>query len=253
MVDAFDPHEPWDPPAYYTELYDPGYTGDAYVAPAYREIEGYLTPEEFRHVQALYAGEITMVDRWMGRFLREVEDLGLMENTLVIVTTDHGTYNGDHGLVGKNKTLYRGLSHTPMIVRHPQLAHGGRLSSPVQPVDIFPTVLEAAGLEVPDGVHGASLLPLLEKGDGAPWRKAALFGQHDKWCNVTDGEYVLHRRLAAAETMLFHLPSDPGEERNLADSEPDQLERMRGVLHEKLRGIEAPRDLLARLGPKRIG
>ena len=254
MIDAFDPHEPWDPPRYYTNFYDDAaYDGHEYVSPTYGPVEGYLTPEEFRHVRAMYAGEITMVDKWIGRFLQQVEDLGLMDKTIIIVTTDHGTYNGDHGLVGKNRELYRGLSHIPMIVRHPEFAHGKRLDSLVQPVDIFPTVLEAAGLEVPEGVHGMSLLPLLEKLGDAPWRKAALFGEHNKWCNVTDGEYVLHQRVGPAETMLFHLPSDPGEERNIAGSRPGELERMRGVLAGKLREIGAPRELLPKLGLDDIG
>ena len=225
MVDAFDPHEPWDPPRYFTDLYDPGYEGHEYVAPRYGEIAGYLTDAELRHVQALYAGEITLVDKWIGRLIGEVRQLGLMDQTMIVVTTDHGTYNGDHGLVGKNRTLYRCLSHVPMIVRHPELAHGRRVEKLVQPIDLFPTVLEAVGADVPEGIHGRSLLGLLA-GDDAPWRDVALFGEHNKWCNLTDGEHVLHKSPRTGETLLFHLPTDPGEETNLAASRPDEVHRM---------------------------
>lgn len=253
MVDSFDPHEPWDPPRYYTDMYgDPDYDGKEYITPGYRKIEGYLTPEEFKHVQAMYSGEITMVDKWIGRLIDQIEAMGLMEKTMIIVTTDHGTYNGDHGLVGKNKTLYQGLSHTPMIIWHPELAHGKRLKQLVQPIDFFPTVLDAVGVDVPDDIHGNSLLHLLTSKaarfteDDEPWRDTALFGQHNNWCNITDGEYVLHQKAEASEPMLFHLSSDPDEENNLAEKELDELQRMRSLMSEKLKKIDAPSEMMAK-------
>ena len=167
MIDSFDPHEPWDPPRYYTNLYDdPNYDGYEYVAPSYRPIEGYLSETEFKHVQAMYAGEITVVDGWIGFFLEQVEAIDLMDKTMIIITTDHGTYNGDHGQVGKLQThMYQGISHIPMIVWHPNLANGERFNQLVQPIDIFPTVLEAVGLKIPEGIHGKSLIPVLEGKD----------------------------------------------------------------------------------------
>ena len=251
MVDSFDPHEPWDPPRYYTDLYDaPAYAGHEYVTPTYGPVEGYLTPAEFKHVQAMYAGEITMVDRWIGRLIGQVEDMGLMDKTMIVVATDHGTYNGDHGLVGKNRTLYRGLSHVPMIVWHPRLAGGRRIDALVQQIDLFPTILEAVGVDCPPGIHGCSLMPLLAGKDASAvgWRETALFGQHNAWCDLTDGEYVLHRGVRSGETLLFHLPSDAGEDSNLAESQPQALRRMSALLGEKLRAIEAPAELIETLG-----
>lgn len=190
-----------------------------------------------------------MVDRWLGQLLLHVRKRKLMDRTMIIVTTDHGTYNGDHGLVGKNDVLYQGLAHVPMIVWHPELGHGKRISQLVQPVDIFPTVLEAVGLDVPDDVHGRSLIRLLEKGDEAEWRDTALFGQHETWCNLTDGRYVLHRGLASGQTMLFDLSADPGEETNLAESKPKELARMQKLLAAKLKGINAPAGFIEKLTP----
>ena len=262
MIDSFDPHEPWDPPRYYTDLYDdPDYHGYEYVAPSYRAIEGYLTAAEFKHVQAMYAGEITMVDRWLGLFLDQVEMLGLLEDTMIIITTDHGTYNGDHGQVGKLQThMYQGISHIPMIIWHPRWGHGQRIKQLVQPIDIFPTVLDAAGLQVPDGIHGRSLIPLLEHGQER--RDSALFGRFEIECNITDGQYLLYNRVSpygmraasrgdATESYvskLIHLPSDPKEENDLAGSRPGQLSRMRRLLAEKLRAIDAPGELLEKCG-----
>ena len=290
MIDSFDPHEPWDPPRYYTDLYgDPAYEGREFSVAPYAPVEGRLTEEELRHVQALYAGEVTLLDRWVGLFLEQVERVGLMENTLIILTTDHGTYNGDHGRTGKNYVMWEELSHIPLIVWHPELAHGARPAQFVQPIDYFPTVLDAAGVGPPVGLHGKSLIPLLQDPSAADTRDAVIFGEFRNTCNVTDGEYVLlqgvhpsnpplycyshvkskwasddwgpfdgvRRRVGPKnadtagdrnQTRLYHLPSDPGQERNIADSHPDELLRMQHLLVRELRTIEAPPELMARFG-----
>ena len=116
-IDTWDPHEPWDAPTYYTELYLPGYD-DEVVRPTYgywRDEPGY-TEERVATAHATYCGEVTMVDTWVGYLLRLVENMGLMEDTAIIFTSDHGFYFGEHGgLFGKmtlarqaDGTLYEG-------------------------------------------------------------------------------------------------------------------------------------------------
>jgi len=81
-IDTWDPHEPWDAPAYYTERYMPGYDGEV-IYPIYgfwHDDPGY-SEEKVRKLTATYCGEVTMVDTWIGYFLRQVENMGLMENT----------------------------------------------------------------------------------------------------------------------------------------------------------------------------
>ncbi len=100
-VDMWDPHEPFDCPWYDYALYaDPDYDGDQITYPQYGRFT-YMTPEEHANVRALYAGQVTLVDRWVGRFLELAERLGLFEDTLIIWTTDHGHLFGEHGLQGK--------------------------------------------------------------------------------------------------------------------------------------------------------
>ncbi len=159
-VDTFDPHEPWDPPQYYTDLYDPGYQGQEVIYPVYGPCS-YLTDAELKHIRALYAGEVTMVDRWVGRLLRTVEDLGLLHNTAIFFLTDHGFYFGEHGLIGKVVMLYEEVNHAPLVVRVPGQRQAGRCPALVQPADIMPTILELARVPIPSTVQGASLLPLL--------------------------------------------------------------------------------------------
>jgi len=291
MIDSFDPHEPWDPPRHYTNLYaDPDFDGKEYVVAPYGPVAENLTEAELKHVQALYAGEISMVDRWFGHFMDQVEKMGLMDNTMIILTTDHGTHNGSHGRTGKNWVLWEEISHIPLIIWHPQLGHGARSKQLVQAIDYFPTVMEVSGIDAPDGLHGQSLIPLLEDPSAADDRDAILFGFFGGTCNLTDGEYVLFQGVESSNpplysysgiidnknafdwnsggsircqvkrkiveerdwTRLYHLPSDPEQESNIAETHPEELLRMQRLMIEKLGEIDAPEELNIRFGLGKI-
>ena len=179
-VDTFDPHEPWDPPRWYVDMYDPDYEGEEVIYPVYGPCD-YLTEDELGHCRVLYAAEVTMVDRWIGMLLRKIEDLGLSENTVVIFTSDHGFYLGEHGLMGKSiikpgasgwASLYEETAHIPLMIQMPD-SNRGRCDALVQAHDLMPTILEIAGGSVPKDVHGGSLLPLL-RNERVPWREIAV-------------------------------------------------------------------------------
>jgi len=205
-VDTFDPHEPWDPPQWYVDRYDAGYEGEEIIYPVYGPAD-YLSREELRHIRALYAGEVTLVDRWIGMLLRKIEDLGLFDNTAVIFTTDHGFYLGEHNLTGKsiitenfhaNAALYEEIIHIPLLIYLPGLTRKG-LRSPglVQPPDLTATIVDLAKAEDPGTLQGNSLFPLL-KGEKCPWRDFAVTSPtliHGRAGaarpTITDGEYSL--------------------------------------------------------------
>ena len=186
-IDTWDPHEPWDAPAYYSEIYWPDYDGEI-IEPIYgywEEVPGF-TKQRLEKAHATYCGEITMVDTWMGYLLRRVENMGLMENTAIIFTSDHGFYFGEHGgLFGKMvyemgpdgtypalddwdkqveggiwaySPLYEEIINIPLLIYIPGISAGvyNRLTSAV---DVMPTVLEILGCDIPDFVEGKSLLP----------------------------------------------------------------------------------------------
>jgi len=163
-IDTFDPHEPWDPPKWYTDMYDPDWEGGDVMGGAYipgssfKRLASNLTPREIKHLRALYAGEVTLVDRWIGRLLQKIEDLGLYENTAVIFTTDHGTYHGEHGYLGKRPHLYEETIHIPLMVRMPDSegVEPKRCESLVQPPDLTSTILDLAGLKIPEIMEAAS-------------------------------------------------------------------------------------------------
>jgi arylsulfatase A-like enzyme len=167
-VDTFDPHEPWDPPRHYVDLYDPGYAGEEVIYPRYDRSD-YLSEAELGHCRALYAGEVTMVDRWVGHLLDRIESLGLMDQTAVFFLSDHGFYLGDRGYIGK--TLIRGREHQPLPL-YPEICHipllaylpgsrARRVADLAQPVDLMATVLDLFGVARPASVQGRSLYPLL--------------------------------------------------------------------------------------------
>ncbi|RLE81062.1 MAG: hypothetical protein DRJ51_04570 [Thermoprotei archaeon] len=171
-IDTFDPHEPWDPPRWYVDMYDPNYEGEEVTYPVYGPVD-FLSERELKHTIALYAGEVTMVDRWFGKLMEKVEDMGLMEDTTIIFTTDHGFYFGEHGLIGKSiitsdgkrfawAPLYEEVARIPLIIYAPEHKMGWRCDELVQLPDLMPTILELAGIEIPDFVNAKSLVGLLE-------------------------------------------------------------------------------------------
>lgn len=180
-VDTFDPHEPWDPPAHYVDLYDPGYTGQRVIHPAYGHCD-YLSDAELRHCRALYCAEVTMVDRWFGYLLDRVRSLDLLRDTAIIVVGDHGFYFGEHGYIGKSiitdeyqqpLPLYPEVARVPLMMMAPG-APRQRVESLVQTIDLMPTICDALGVAIPSSVQAPSLWPLVQQRPGAAGRPFAI-------------------------------------------------------------------------------
>jgi len=190
-VDTWDPHEPWDAPAYYTELYRPGYDGRQ-LYPAYGKWqEAGLSEDDVALAHATYCGEVTMVDLWMGRLLAKLDVLGLRDNTFIFFVSDHGFYFGEHGYFGKAEwfhdaeatitegtiapawlpeswlltvgwsPLYGELTRVPLLVRGPGIAPERHTAMTTNP-DLAPTIVELAGAERPATMQGESFLPILQ-------------------------------------------------------------------------------------------
>ena len=184
-VDTWDPHEPWDAPSYYTELYWPEYDGEL-VLPVYgnwHDVPGYVE-EKMQKGHATYCGEITMVDTWLGFLMRSVENMGLMDKTAIIFTTDHGFYFGEHGgLFGKMSSdkypdgtlrpygepgsqwsyspLFEEIVHIPLLVHAPGISPGA-YKGMSSAIDVMPTVLDLLGMEIPAFVQGKSLVSRMQ-------------------------------------------------------------------------------------------
>jgi len=184
-VDFFDPHEPWDPPRWLIDALDPGYKGEEVIYPVYGPSD-YLSSDEIEHIRALYAAEALLVDKWIGRLIEKVSELGLLEDTAIIFTSDHGFYLGEHGFIGKSVVmgnyqgylpLYGEVAHIPLIIRLPD-SMGVRyveVNELAQPPDITATILDLAGLNPAKfNIQGKSLLPYMTGEAKEPLRSIAV-------------------------------------------------------------------------------
>ena len=155
VVDCYDPHEPWDPPEKYSSLYDDAYDGPEPFTSLYGR-DDYLTERQLRRMRALYAGEVTMTDRWLGNFLQKMAELNLFETTLVVFLADHGHALGEHGYTGKpHYALWPELIDIPFMIRHPAgIAAGQESSFYASTHDVAPTILGFLGIEPDDPMEG---------------------------------------------------------------------------------------------------
>jgi arylsulfatase A-like enzyme len=195
-VDSFDVHEPFHCPEPYASMYtdeDPADT-DLVDWPYYgRTDEGQseLTDRQLEFVRAQFAGKVTMVDRWFGRVLDALDETDAWEDTVVVVTSDHGHYLGEHGWVGKpDAPLYDVLAHTPLLVSHPD-GRDDRVDALTSAVDLYGTVLDHLGVEA-DHRHSRSLAGLV-RGGRDEHRDWALYGYWGSSVNVTDGRHTYLR------------------------------------------------------------
>lgn len=176
-----DPHFPYNPPEPYCHRYEPddvplpddpnGEVWENRDVPRYIEYhldEKYgvdfreLDESQQREIVAHTYAMVDLVDDSVGRILDALEDAGRDENTVVVFTSDHGDWLGDHGLFQKGVPHTRDLTRIPWIVRWPDVSiPGRRVDSPTSQVDLVPTLLDAAGVDVPYGVQGESLRPVL--------------------------------------------------------------------------------------------
>lgn len=228
LVDSFDPHEPWDPPRKYVDLYDRGYEGREIIQPRYGATD-YLTEAELEHMRALYAAEVTMVDHWLGLFVERARALGMLEDTLLVVTSDHGHQLGEHGLTGKMPNgLWYELMDVPLLVRRPDgMGAGSKVNALAQLHDIPCTVLEALGVEPPAPPDGVDLLDLAADRI-APREHVSMGYIYTSWCR--DERWVYFADNDGTQLHLYDMVADPLQERDLAAEEPGVVEQMQRKL-----------------------
>ncbi|CAG9718343.1 sulfatase [Clostridium neonatale] len=191
LVETFDPHEPFDVPDEYMDMYDNKYEGPYFETPTYSEVD---VPEDaLEYINKRYAALLTMTDNHFGKFIQRLKDLDMYEDTMIIVTTDHGYFLGERNYFGKNYMhMYNELAHIPLLVRFPKGERAGeRVSSITQNIDIMPTVLDYSEIEIPAEVQGKSWKPIADNRNYQ--REYALYGYHGLAVNITDGEHTYFR------------------------------------------------------------
>jgi arylsulfatase A-like enzyme len=228
-IETFDPHPPFYAMAHYKALYPDGYAGPDYDWPPYRRVDE--SDEEVARARNNYAALVTMCDRNLGRVLDSMDRYNLWDDTLLIVTTDHGFMLGEHDWWAMcMQPFYNEVAQRPLFVWDPRVkAAGERRASLVQTIDTAPTILSLFDVLGPADMQGRSLAPVIA--DDTPVREAGLFGIFGGQVNVTDGRYVYMRGPASsANAPLFEYTLMPAHMRALFS-----VDELKGAtLHEPL-------------------
>jgi len=206
-VEVFDPHQPFDAPKKYLDMYPDDWAGPKYFRPRGGKV--HTSSEAIKHLRNQYAATLTMVDHWFGKFLNKIKNQGLMKDSLIILTSDHGILLGEHGFTGKNvMPVYSELAHLPAMVHLPESKRKNeKVSALTQNIDIYPTVLDYFGIEdIPDYIHGSSWKPLLE-GEVESIRDEAIYGYFGKSVNLTDGDHIFMKTAKSKDNAPLNIYS----------------------------------------------
>ncbi len=227
FLHTYQVHEPYDPPEAFADFFAEPVAGDAEVLPA------------IAAARRAYDQEIRYTDSLVGRFLEALAARGLEENTVVVLTSDHGEEFGEHGHVSHGLHLYQEIVHVPLLVRGPGVAAGARIEDNVGLVDLAPTLLDIAGAPELAEASGRSLLPYLrgERLAGADERVFVsehwgVFAKtvHGMQAGLKPPTWALRKgsrkmvsengRLRGRRWDCYDLDADPQEKTMLADCAP---------------------------------
>jgi len=251
-------HGPFDPPERAKERFEgmkarsvPNFNVDAiYADPTAQKKQRSYNASEATNLNAevslRYFRCISAADDNLGRLLKALEEANILENTVVIFSSDNGYYQGEHGL-GDKRSAYDESLRIPMLVRYPKsFAKGKVLDQMVLNIDLAPTLLELAGVPVPSVMQGRSWVPLLT-GKKTDWRKSFLFEYflENAFPNTptvfgvrTETAKLLKYPGHEEWTELFDLNHDPFETHNLATQDNSLLTQMRGELEKQMKTVD---------------
>jgi arylsulfatase A-like enzyme len=248
FLHTYQVHQPYSPPPAY-DLFKT-WNKDGQEVP----IDGTTPlPVLDRH---LYAGEVRYSDAVLNRLLDRLGELGVLDQTIVAVTGDHGDEFGEHGLIGHAKTVYDEVLHVPLVFLGPGVVPSGkRIDTPVSLIDLMPTLLDLVGLPVPRGLQGTSLVPLLRD---EPFPAARVLyaeappigpGSGHRVAARTAGFKWIASDLPNVPMQVYDLTTDPGEHAPLDDSRlvapGDVLQSLYRGLGDTTKGASHTGDVIA--------
>ncbi|MBW1685436.1 MAG: sulfatase [Deltaproteobacteria bacterium] len=215
----------------------------------FMDVHEYAAPPEFRNFgggqEGTYLAAIRWVDDVVERLRRKLERDGFGDSTVMILASDHGEAFGENRSRGHARNVFTPVLHVPLVLRFPFPMEPMRVPTQVRNLDIAPTVMDIAGLAIPEGFEGESLLPLIAAPDPQPDRPsfaalgAPILRGVVEQVSVNDGSWSLARNLdERGREFLFERALDPLEDANLVDLERAAAQRMRAVLDAHL-SVEA--------------
>jgi len=224
VVDSFDPHEPWDPAPHYRRLYSDEEPPNDLIQSLYGPWKGVLTPAEVRHIQANYAGEVTMVDRWFGAFIETLRNTGQLDQSVVAVISDHG-HNighdpGDRGLISKQgHPMTHAVADLVMMVRHPEAQGAGMMyDGLLYNHDLTAMLYGLIGVDPAEPLDGIDFWPQVVA--DAPARDAVTVAWGPLITVITD-EWWYNASIWGEGELLFKVKEDPDLQHSVAADHPD--------------------------------
>ena len=224
----------------------------------------YRPPPEFDYLESssitdvqerapkAYAGEVAYTDHELGRLFRGLEATGRLDDTIVIVTSDHGEGFGEHDIWGHGNSLHEEAMRIPLIVHAPGRVPAGRRTAPVSLVDLAPTLLDLLDLDVPVNLEGRSLVPLIEDPEAPGWADRIVYGERDlgriRMLRGRDTKWILGPE--GSEPVVYRLDEDPGEQK--PDAASERLDRGLALREARRAEAEALRAALGGAAPKPI-
>lgn len=231
FLHLFDVHDPYTPPPPYDRMFDPDYAGPidgTRVTSKDSPVRADMAPEDLAHLIALYDGEIAWVDSQLGRLFERLDELGLAENTIVAVVSDHGEEFFEHGAKTHRNNLHVETLHVPWILRWPAgLAPDRSVEVSVGLEDVAPTLHGLCGFGAMPGAAGADLSPAL--------RGEEPFADREIW----------------AEMLHFEQPGTPRREVSLRHGDRSFLRGARGTDYRTIEAYDLAHDA-GELDPKRF-
>jgi arylsulfatase A-like enzyme len=223
-VHYFDPHYPYNPPAGFDHLFGLKYSGaiDGSVATIHEleDNQRKLSDADVARLGELYQGEISYVDSQIGSLFQKLQSMGLADDTIMLLTGDHGESFGEHGDWVHGTKVYESEIRVPLVVRYPrQVPAGGVVRVPVQSIDVLPTVLQLTGITPPKALQGQSFASLLKKPTDSPARVAFTELADESFVSLLTAEWKLIRNNANGELQLYHLSQDESEANEVSASQ----------------------------------
>lgn len=259
-VGFFKPHLPFNAPRKYWDLYDresipvspnPFLPENVHKSSLqtmgefhnYKQGDEYATLDDpvsesyARKLRHGYAACVSYVDAQIGKILDELEKLQLADNTVIIVWGDHGWHLGDHRIWGKHTLLERAV-HSTLMMKVPGNGKSLSIEKIVSTVDLYPTIMELADLEMPYETKGRSLIPLIADYEGSNWEEAA-YSYFRTGISVRVPQYRLNKYFREQQPVieLFDHEEDPNETENVADKHPDIVKSLLPIWEEGNTGL----------------
>ncbi|GAB3687908.1 hypothetical protein GCM10028857_21500 [Salinarchaeum chitinilyticum] len=236
-----DVHYPFMPPAEHLAALDidpPSKRRIAKLNGLMHENPDQITESDREQLLDLYRAELHYTDAEIGRVLDRLAEANELEDTIVVVTGDHGEAFGEHGRYGHHPYLYDELLRVPLILNGPGLGAGTVVDDQVSLIDIGPTLYDLTGVETPEAVQGESLVPLID-GEESDERVALCTALGGDTLAARTTEWKCFWRVRDGEVELYDLEEDPEETNDVSAQRPEVVERFKGELESYLEAAEA--------------